>query len=267
MTAPDGDLVLLERSGHLAVLRLNDPQKLNPISKPLQHQLLEHLQALAQDPEVHSLVLTGEGRAFCVGADLKGMRKPGGDGRLGPQVSAEMESLSNRLIEAIRAMPCPVLAAVNGPCAGAGVGLALAADICVATESAYFYLPFMPRLGIVPDLGCTWFLERMVGRSRAMALALLGEQIKAADAQRLGLIWAALPDADFEAATRALAQRLADLPGHAAVEMRAALEHAATHTLSEQLHYEASRQGELIDRPSFSEGVRAFLEKRTPRFR
>ncbi|MDH5859045.1 enoyl-CoA hydratase [Lampropedia aestuarii] len=258
-------LLQLERQGAIAILRLNDAKRLNPLSTPLQQELLAALQTLASDTSVRCLVLTGEGRGFCVGADLSGMQAPEGQS-LGAHTGHVMRTQSNPVIELLQSMPFPVLTSVNGPSAGAGVGLALAGDICVAAESAYFVLTFMPRLGIVPDLGITWWLERLLGRARAMGMALLGERLSAADAKHMGLIWDCVPDAQLAEHTLALAARLAALPKHAALELRAAYAHAAKQDLPAQLAYEAQRQQDLIDRPEFSEGVAAFLEKREPRF-
>ncbi len=261
------DTVLLERDGPVAVLRLNLPERLNPLALPLQQRLREVLAALASDASVHALVLTGAGKAFCVGADLSGMQPPGDGRSLGEWTHDTMVSLSNRLVEDLRGLPFPVVAAVNGPCAGAGVGLALAADIVLAARSAYFFLSFMPRLGIVPDLGSTWFLERFVGRPRAVAMSLLGERIGGEQAAQWGLVWACVDDDQLLAQALVTAHRLAALPAHAALEIRQVYDRAAQQDLSAQLQLEAERQRALIERPSFREGVRAFLEKREPRFR
>jgi len=136
----------------------------------------------------------------------------------------------------------------------------------IAARSAYFYLPFLPKLGIVPDLGSTWFMERLAGRGRAMGLALLGDRLSAEQAVQWGVAWACVDDAVLRAEALAVAQRLAKLPAHAAVEARRAFDAAALNTLPQQLAYEAERQRELLDKASFMEGVRAFLEKREARF-
>ena len=261
----DDALIQVEQIGPVAWLRLNIPQRLNPLARPLQELFRTTLAQLKQDTSVRALVISGVGKAFCVGADLGSMKPPEGQS-LGAQTAEAMETLSNRLIEDLRRMPFPVLSAVNGPCAGAGVGVALAADVVVAARSAYFYLPFMPRLGIVPDLGSTWFLQRSAGRARAVGLSLLGDRLSAEQAETWGLVWACVDDAELVAHTQALALRMAQLPAHAAQEIRRTYDHAETASLSAQLSYEASRQRELIDRPEFKEGVRAFLEKRDPQF-
>jgi len=258
--------LLYERDGDVAILSLNIPQRLNPIAAPLQEALRARLAQLRDEGEVRALVLTGVGKAFCVGADLGSMGATEG-ASLGQRTAEAMEALSNRLIEDLRSMPFPVVSAINGAAAGAGVGIALAADVVLAARSAYFYLPFMPRLGIVPDLGTTWFLERLVGRARAVGMSLLGERLSGEQAAQWGLVWACVDDAELRTQALALAQRLARLPAHAAKEIRAAYESAASQTLVGQMRYEAERQRELLDRPEFAEGVKAFLEKREPVFR
>lgn len=263
---PIQDCVRLVRKGDIATLHLNQPERLNPLSLALQHRLRECFAELASDRSVRALILTGEGKAFCVGADLSAMQPSESTKSLGEQSCDTMLSLSNLIIEDIRKLPFPVVSAINGPCAGAGVGVALACDLVIAARSAYFFLSFMPRLGIVPDLGSTWFLERMLGRPRAVGMALLGERVSAQQALDWGLIWSCVDDASLMAEAEQLAVRLSRLPAHAAMEIRRAFDSAATHDLSTQLQYEARRQRELIDKPEFTEGVNAFLNKRDPRF-
>ncbi|MDP9901067.1 enoyl-CoA hydratase-related protein [Variovorax ginsengisoli] len=268
MSPKDTDPCLLyERDGDVAILSMNVPTRLNPLTLELQHHLRDRLARLRDEGTVRALVLTGSGKAFCVGADLSSMGPAGTSGSLGQRTADTMAELSNRLITDIRSLPFPVVCAVNGPAAGAGVGLALAADLVVAARSAYFYLPFMPRLGIVPDLGTTWFLERSVGRARAVALSLLGDRLGAEQAVQWGLVWSCVDDTVLRQESVAIAQRLARLPAHAATEIRNAYESAGSVGLEAQLHYEAERQRELIDRPAFAEGVKAFGEKREPVFR
>lgn len=261
----DEALILVEHQGPVAWLRLNLPQRLNPLARPLQEQFRTALAALRNDTSVRALVVTGTGKAFCSGADL-GQMQPLQGKSLGEQSAETMEALTNRLVEDLHTLPFPVVTAVNGPCAGGGVGVALAADVVLAARSAYFYLPFMPRLGIVPDLGSTWFLQRAIGRSRAVGLSLLGNRLSAEQAEQWGLVWACVDDADLLAHAQTLALRLAQLPAHAAEEIRRTYDHVEQASLVEQLSYEASRQRVLIDRPEFKEGVRAFLEKREPQF-
>ncbi|MGO4394664.1 enoyl-CoA hydratase-related protein [Variovorax sp. M-6] len=258
--------VLYELNDGIATLTLNLPSKLNPIALDLQQELRECLARVRADSQVRAVVLTGAGKAFCVGADLSAMREPEAGKTLGDQTADWMQSMSNPLIEELRALPVPVVCAVNGPAAGAGVGLALACDIVLAARSAYFYLPFLPKLGIVPDLGCTWFIPRRIGPARALGMALLDEKLGAETAAQWGLIWAAIDDDLLLLDAMKIAQRLARLPAHAVLEARRAIELSERHTLPEQLHYESERQRELIEQPSFAEGVTAFLQKRPPVF-
>ena len=267
-TVPDPSPVLLERDGDVAILTLSNPARLNPLGTGLQQRLRTLLADIRDDRGVRAVVLTGEGKGFCVGADLSAMGPAGDrDARsVGERTADIMQAVSNRLVLDLRELPVPVVCAVNGACAGAGVGLALAADVVLMARSAYFYLPFIPKLGIVPDLGSTWFIERLAGRGRALAWTLLGDHLGAERAVQWGLAWDLVDDADLRAQALVLAQRLAALPAHAAVEARRAFDAAAANTLPEQLSYEAERQRVLLDLPSFAEGVAAFTEKRAPRF-
>ncbi|MDR6853917.1 enoyl-CoA hydratase-related protein [Variovorax guangxiensis] len=258
--------VLWEAKDGVATLTLNLPAKLNPIALDLQHELRAALARVREDRGVRAVVLTGAGKAFCVGADLSAMRPPEANETLGDQTAKWMQSVSNPLIEELRALPVPVVCAVNGAAAGAGVGLALAGDVAIAAKSAYFYLSFLPKLGIVPDLGCTWIIPRLVGPARAMGMSLLDERLGAERAAQWGLIWACVEDDLLLLEAQQLAQRLGRLPAHAVIEARRAFEASARHTLPEQLHYESERQRELLNRPSFAEGVAAFLQKRAPEF-
>ena len=258
--------VLYEVEDGIATLTLNLPTKLNPIAKDLQLALRDALARVAGDRSVRAVVLTGAGKAFCAGADLSAMQTPETGKTLGDETADWMQSLSNPLISAIRSLPVPVVCAVNGAAAGAGVGIALAGDVVLAARSAYFYLSFLPRLGLVPDLGCTWFIPRLVGPARALGMALLDERVSADKAAQWGLIWDCVEDDLLLLEAQKTAQRLARLPSHAVLEARQAFAASERHTLDEQLHYESERQREMIMKPSFGEGVAAFLQKRPPAF-
>lgn len=258
-------------NGEIALIVLQDSARMNPLGRPLQLRLRELLAEVREDTSLRALVLTAEGRGFCVGADLSSMGGAQGgaqaDGRtLGAQTADNMQQLSNRLILDLQQLPVPVVCAINGAAAGAGVGLALAGDVALAARSAYFYLPFLPRLGIVPDLGTTWFIERRLGRARALGLSLLGDRLGAQQAADWGLVWACVDDEALREQALATAARLARLPAGAVLEARRALDHAAASTLEQQLHYEAERQRELVGAPAFMEGVQAFMQKREPVF-
>lgn len=258
-------LVVCEIADGIATVILSDATKLNPISTRLQVRLRELLAKIHYDKSVRAMILTGAGKGFCAGADLSSI-DTGQKLSLGQAAAESMDRLTNPIVRELRELPFPVISAVNGPAAGAGVGLALAADIVLAARSAYFYLPFLPKLGIVPDAGCTWFMPRLIGHGRALGLTLLGEKLSAERAEQWGLIWECVDDAALLSRASIVARQLAALPAHAAIEARRAFDASERHTLSEQLQYERDRQRALIDGPSFSEGVRAFMGKRVPKF-
>ena len=255
------------RDGAVGIVTLSNPARLNPITAAMQTSLRALLAEVAADNSLRTLVITGAGRAFCSGADLNGLIPDDGSGRSkGQQTADAMHSMTNRLVLELRALPVPVVCAVNGVAAGGGLGLALAGDVVLAARSAYFYLPFMAKLGIVPDVGSTWFYQRLLGSGRATALSLLGDKLSAEQAAAWGLVWQCVDDAALMSEALLIAHRLCTLPAHAALETRRAFDAAAGNSLAQQLHYEAERQRELIDKPEFSEGVRAFLDKRPPNF-
>ena len=255
----------------VATLTLDDAEHLNTLSSALLEAALEAVARVQADLSVRVLVLAANGKAFSAGADLAALRdldaklQPGA-GSLGDAVAELMDTGGNRLVLALRELPVPVLCAVQGAVAGGGVGLVLAADVVVAARSAYFMLPFVPALGLVPDMGAAWFLQRAVGTARTAALTLLGDRLSAEQAAQWGLIWAAVDDDALSREAAALAARLAALPAHAAAETRHVLAAARRNDLGEQLAYERDRQRELIDGECFREGVAAFLGKRRATF-
>lgn len=259
-------IVEMQRVENVAVLKLNFPERLNAISIDMQHALREGLAKVKADRTVKALVITGEGRSFSVGADLSSIHGLPSDADVGAQMHEWMQAVSIPLIQELRAVPVATVCAVNGIAAGAGVGLALCGDVVVASRSAYFYLPFVPRLGLIPDLGCTWALLKLAGLNRAMAMTLLDEKIDAERAEKYGLIWEVCDDGALHKRALEIAARLADLPPGAVLEARAAFAHAQRATLNEQLQYEAERQMHLARTPAFQEGVDAFLNKRKASF-
>jgi 2-(1,2-epoxy-1,2-dihydrophenyl)acetyl-CoA isomerase len=259
--------VLFDLREGVATLTLNQPDRLNPLAQPIVDGLLQALQRVRDDASVRAVLLTGAGRGFCVGADLADLAgRAQGPESLGRHVGRLMEEGGNPVIAGLRSLPVPVVCAVNGPAAGGGVGLALAADVTIAARSAYFYLPFVPALGLVPDMGSSWVLPRVLGRARALGLALTGDKLPAERAAAWGLVWACVDDADLGAQSAAMAARLAALPAGAVQELRALYDAAERHTLPEQLGLERQRQEQLIDGPSFAEGLAAFNARRKPSF-
>ena len=260
--------ILVETSDGVATLTLNRPTSLNCLNKGLIDDVRTALRALRTDDNVKALIITGAGRGFCAGADLANAGFNDGVARsVGEGISHSMEIGYNPLVRDITGFPKPVIVAVNGVAAGGGVGLALCGDIVLAAKSAYFVQVFGPKLGLVPDMGCTWLLPQLLGRARSRALALLGDRLPADKAADWGLIWAAVEDAQLIAEARALAQRLAKGPTLAFGKIKQVLDAAAENNLDEQLELERRTQHTLGDTEDFREGVTAFLTKREAQFK
>ena len=259
------DTVLLYRTGAAAKIVLNRPERMNAWSTALSRDLLDVVRDVAADDTVRAVMLTGAGRAFCSGADLKDRAAGGADGEDLSDSQATLTRWYHPIITAIREMPKPVISAVNGPAAGAGASLALSADLVVARESAYFLLAFV-NIGLVPDAGSSLFVPARVGFTRAAELAMLGEPVPAPKAAAIGLINSAWPDGEFEANAEALLLRLSNGPTRSYAGAKRELNHSVYSGLAEHLALEASLQGELGRSKDFQEGVTAFLEKRPARF-
>lgn len=268
-TPSPASCVARRREGRVLVLTFTSGPKANPLHAAMQRDLIAALDEAALDTTVGALVLTGGGRTFCVGADLSAMGEvgpPGSPESIGNQTADGMLALTNPLVMRLRRFPVPVVCALNGAAAGAGVGLALSADFTIGAASAMLLLSFMPKLGIAPDMGCSWYLSRRLGPARAAALLLLGDPIGSAEAAQSGLIHQCVPDAELMPQALALAHRLSRLPAHAAPEIRAIVDEAWSQPLPAQLALEAARQRVLLDGPAFAEGVAAFLARREPVF-
>lgn len=244
----------------VATITLARPEALNALDRPMKAALLTALRRVDRDAAVRAVILTGEGRAFCAGQDL---REPfGGDH---PTLEDEVRDRYNPLIVTLRRLAKPVIGAINGVAAGAGCSLALACDIRLASDGASFMLAF-GRVGLVPDSGASWFLPRLVGSARAAELALVGDPLSAADAERLGLVSRVVPADALLAEARALAVRLAAGSPRAMALTKRALAFADTATLEEALANEAYLQGIAGRSADHAEGLAAFREKRPPRF-
>jgi 2-(1,2-epoxy-1,2-dihydrophenyl)acetyl-CoA isomerase len=259
------DTVNVYRAGGAVKIELSRPERMNAWSSALSADLLTALRAAAADDGVRAVMLTGAGRAFCSGADLKeGMANAAANGgRL--DTEATLVTWYNPIITAIRDMDKPVLTAVNGAAAGAGLSLALAGDLVVAKESAYFTLAFV-NIGLVPDAGASLFVPSRIGFARAAEMALLGEPVSAAKAADIGLINAAWPDEEFAERADALLERLSQGPTRSYAGTKRELNHWLYTRMPEQLALEAKLQGELGGSSDFREGATAFLEKRKPAF-
>ncbi|MBN9462254.1 MAG: enoyl-CoA hydratase/isomerase family protein [Burkholderiales bacterium] len=252
--------VLYQTEHAVAAITLNRPDVLNALDDALVRALREAVERAAADEAVRAVLLTGAGRGFSAGADLASI--PPGRVDLG-QVLRERY---HPLILALRRMPKPVVCAVNGAAAGAGMSIALAADIVLAARSAYFVQSFA-KIGLIPDAGSTWLLPRLAGASRARAMALLAERIDAEQACRFGLVWEVLDDEALLPHARRLAAHLATQPTRACALIKQAFEASDGHDLAQQLELEATLQAQAGDSDDFREGVAAFLQRRPPVFR
>ncbi len=258
--ATPGSDILVEVAAGVALITLNRPDALNALTIPMKERLLAALEGVASDAAVRAVVLTGAGRAFCAGQDLRERLAPGA-----PSLGEELERRYNPIVRAIRGLPQPVIAAVNGVAAGAGASLAFACDLRIAAERASFVLAF-GRLGLVPDSGATWSLPRLVGAARAAEMALLGDPVPAADALRIGLVSQVVPDGELASAASAMAARIAALAPGAASATKRLLAAAFERDLDAALVAEAEAQERAGASPDHAEGLAAFVEKRPPRF-
>lgn len=246
--------------GGIASLTLNRPEVFNSFNKEMAMEVQEALDQCYSDSTIRCLVLRGAGKAFCAGQDLKEVTDPNG-----PPLTSIVRDHYNPIIERIRKLNKPVVAAVNGVAAGAGANIALACDIVVACESASFLQAFS-KIGLIPDSGGTFFLPRLIGWQKASALMMLGEKIPAADAEKLGMIYKAVPDADFDGEVEKIASKLAGMATKGLAYTKVALNQSMHNSLSAQLSLEEQLQTKAGSTNDYKEGVEAFLEKRKPEF-
>jgi 2-(1,2-epoxy-1,2-dihydrophenyl)acetyl-CoA isomerase len=250
----------LATDGAVATLTLDRPDALNALTIALKEELLAAFAAVAADDTVRAVVLTGAGRAFCAGQDLRERLEPDA-----PPLETEIRVRYNPLIRAMRALPKPIVGAINGVAAGAGASLAFACDIRIAAEGASFLLAF-GRVGLIPDSGATWLLPRLIGGAKAAELALTAEPLAALDAERFGLIARVVPAEALLGEAHALATRLAAGAPRALALTKAALDGSWDASLDDQLASEAVLQGIAGSTADHAEGIAAFLERRPPRF-
>ena len=255
--------LLVSMEAGVLTLTLNRPEKLNAFNPEMHQALRQGLERAADDAAVRAVVLTGAGRGFCAGQDLS--ERDVRPGAAPIDLSVSLGSHYNPLVRRLRALPKPIVCAVNGIAAGAGANIALACDIVIASRSARFVQAFS-RIGLVPDSGGTYFLPRLVGTARAMALALLAESLSAEQAEQWGLIWKAVDDERLAEETAALARRLAHGPTRGYGLLKKALQASSGNSLDAQLDLERDLQREAGLSEDYREGVSAFKEKREPRF-
>jgi enoyl-CoA hydratase/carnithine racemase len=259
---PDHPSIGLSRCAGAVRLELRRPAALNAFDTEMAIEFLAVLHRIAEDDSVRAVLLTGSGRAFSAGADITSQF--GGDD-VPAVVEQQLRELSNPAILALRTMDKPVIAAVNGAAAGIGCSIALACDLVIAAETAFFLLAFA-HLGLTPDGGASLTVPARIGFGRAMVMALLAEQLPAAQALAWGLADRVVPDAELMEVAEALAIRLAAGPTQSYAAIKQAVNEASLHRLPEQLELEATLQGALVRTGDFAEGAAAFGSKRAPRF-
>lgn len=263
MATPDPEttvLVEVDKEARVATITLNRPEALNSLTVPMKQALLAALRKVDRDTGVRAVILTGAGRAFCAGQDLRERLEPDA-----APLGVEVRERYNPIVRAMRGSSKPIVGAINGVAAGAGASLALASDIRLASEAASFALAF-GRVGLVPDSGATWFLPRLVGDARAAEMALLNEPVRADEAARIGLIGRVVPADQLLSEARAVAAKLAAGAPRAIALTKRALATTWDRDLDAALEYEAHLQDLAGRTADHREGMAAFLEKRPPRF-
>ena len=259
------ETMLVEREGPLAILKFNRPTLMNAMNKTMAQEISVAMPSLIDDEDVRAILLTGEGRGFCAGADLKDV-SDGHKRDMAPlDGGAMLRTCINPILLRMSTAPKPIIAAVNGPAAGVGCGIALAADIVLAARSASFIQAFI-RIGAVPDGGSSWMLPRLVGRARATAMMLMGESISAEDAAQWGLIHRMLEDDALMPFACQLALDMANGPTSAYAASKAMIAASVDNSFAAQLALEADRQDDAFQTRDFAEGVAAFVESRPASF-
>lgn len=254
--------ILLEVDNKIAYIRLNRPEVFNSINREMALRFQDTLDACEEDSDVRAIVITGNGKAFGAGQDLKEVTDPD----LNPGFKKILEEHYNPIITRIRKINKPIIAAVNGVAAGAAANIALACDIVVANENASFIQAFS-KIGLIPDSGGTFFLPRLIGFQKASALAMLGDKVNATEAEKIGMIFKMIPAESFNEDVHKLALKLANMPTKALGMVKQLLNQSMTNDLNSQLEMESKLQIEAAQSEDYSEGVAAFIEKRQPNFK
>ncbi|WP_397361946.1 enoyl-CoA hydratase-related protein [Olleya sp. R77988] len=254
--------ILLKIENKVAYITLNRPEVFNSFNREMAFLLHDTLDACEKNDEVRAIVLTGNGKAFCAGQDLKEVTDPD----LNPGFKKILEEHYNPIITRIRSIKKPVIGAINGVAAGAGANIALACDVVVAHEKVSFIQAFS-LIGLVPDSAGTFFLPRLIGFQKALALAMLGDKIGAEEAEKMGMIYKMIPLESFEEEVNKLALKMANMPTKALGMIKELFNKSMTNDLDSQLALESKLQIEAAQSEDYAEGVAAFIEKRKPNFK
>ena len=253
-------MIQFEKIGAIGKITLNRPDKYNAFVRGMALELQKKLDECRSDKTIRCIIISGSGKAFCAGQDLKEATDPNG-----PTIEEIVQQHYNPIIKKIREIEIPVIAAVNGVAAGAGANVALACDIVVAAKSATFIQAFS-KIGLIPDSGGTYFLPRLIGIQKAAALMMTGEAVSAEKAETLGMIYAVYEDSEFETSAMKLADTISSMPTKGLGYTKKLLSQTFNNSLEEQLSLEAETQALSASSKDHQEGIKAFMEKRTPQF-
>ena len=254
--------ILVKIDNNIALITFNRPEVFNSFNREMALKLQSVLDDCEKDDEVRAIILTGNGKAFCAGQDLKEVTSP----ELNPGFKKILDEHYNPIIKKIRNIEKPIIAAVNGVAAGAGANIALACDVVIANENASFIQAFS-LIGLIPDSGGTFFLPRLIGFQKASALAMLGDKVSAQEAERLGMIYKYVPAETFEQTVNSIAEKMAKMPTKALGLIKKSFNQSMNNNLEQQLDLESKYQIEAAETDDYSEGVSAFMEKRQPNFK
>lgn len=252
----------LRIENNIATITLNRPEVFNSFNREMALSLQKVMDDCENDKEVRAIVLTGNGKAFCAGQDLKEVTDP----EHNPGFKKILEEHYNPIISRIRNIEKPIIAAVNGVAAGAGANIALACDVVIADEKASFIQAFS-LIGLIPDSAGTFFLPRLIGFQKASALAMLGDKVSAKEAERIGMIYKFVPSEEFDNTIKSIAAKMANLPTKALGLIKRTFNKSLTNNLEEQLALESKNQITAAGSDDYAEGVSAFIEKRKPEFK
>lgn len=256
------NLILINVTNNIATITLNRPEVFNSFNREMALLLQSELDAAEKNPEVRAIVITGNGKAFCAGQDLKEVTSP----ELNPGFKKILEEHYNPIISRIRKIEKPIIGAINGVAAGAGANIALACDVVIASENASFIQAFS-KIGLVPDSAGTFFLPRLIGFQKASALMMLGDKVSAEEADKLGMVYKVVSAENFSEEVKNIANTMANMPTKALGLTKRLLNQSLKNTLEEQLDLESKLQIESAQSEDYAEGVDAFVNKRKPEFK